>query len=394
MRVVVTTEQRFAIDRAGALWTTTGQPYSFWLRYLDVFDEVRIVGRAAAVDAPPAGARRVDGRGVGFVPLPAYSGPWGYVRALPELVRTFRGAVPRDAAAIVRLPSPIATRALSAMGRHPYGVELLGDPWDVFAPGAIPGKLRVPMRLYWTVEVRRQCRRAEAVAYVSGVTLPRRYPARRGVFTTTYSSIELGDDAFGGPPRTFERERRRARLVFVGSLEQMYKAPDVVIEAVARLAKTVDVELAMVGDGRHREELEALARRLGVDGRVRFVGNRPSPEAVRADLDAADLFVLPSRTEGLPRAMIEAMARGLPCIGSTVGGFPELLAREDLVPPSNVDALTKLLADVLASPARQRAMSARNVERAGAYRIEILRARRRAFYDVVRERTRAWLPRP
>ena len=70
-----------------------------------------------------------------------------------------------------------------------------------------------------------------------------------------------------------------------------------------------------------RNGLKAKALR----DRVRFRGQLTTPVDVRAELDRADLFVLPSRQEGLPRAMIEAMARALPCIGSSVGGIPELL---------------------------------------------------------------------
>src|SRR6185369_6068290 len=112
---------------------------------------------------------------------------------------------------------------------------------------------------------------------------------------------------------------------------------------------------------------------------------------VRAQLDAADLFVLPSRSEGLPRAMIEAMARALPCIGSTAGGIPELLPPEDLVPASNVAALASKIQEVLSSPARLSAMSSRNLAAALEYRDEVLDARRRAFFEHIRDVTAEWL---
>jgi glycosyltransferase involved in cell wall biosynthesis len=111
---------------------------------------------------------------------------------------------------------------------------------------------------------------------------------------------------------------------------------------------------------------------------------------VRAALDHADLFVLPSRTEGLPRAMIEAMARALPCIGSTVGGIPELLPPEDLVPPGDAAALARKIREVVCDPDRMARMSARNLEQARQYREDALSGRRIAFYQRVREVTEAW----
>jgi glycosyltransferase involved in cell wall biosynthesis len=112
---------------------------------------------------------------------------------------------------------------------------------------------------------------------------------------------------------------------------------------------------------------------------------------VRSILDGADLFILPSFQEGLPRAMVEAMARALPCIGSSVGGIGELLPPEDIVPPGDAAALARKIREVVASPERMRAMSARNLQRAGAYSTALCDERRIAFYQRVRAQTAAHL---
>jgi len=101
--------------------------------------------------------------------------------------------------------------------------------------------------------------------------------------------------------------------------------------------------------------------------------------------------VLPSHQEGLPRAALEAMARGLPCIGSTVGGFPELLAAADLVPPGSAPALARAISAVLGDPDRRRDMSARNLARAQDFRDHLLQERRVAFLAHVRQHTAAAL---
>ena len=85
------------------------------------------------------------------------------------------------------------------------------------------------------------------------------------------------------------------------------------------------------------------------------------------------------------------MAIGLPCIGSTAGGIPELLAPEDAVPPGNLQALVAKVLEVLARPARLTEMSARGLVRARAYSASILRDRRVQFYKEVRSRTETWL---
>ena len=180
----------------------------------------------------------------------------------------------------------------------------------------------------------------------------------------------------------------------VGSLEQMYKAPDVVIDAVGRCVESgLDTRLTILGDGRHRTELEARRDALGLRDRVMFAGHLPSGAAVREQLDRADLFVLPSRTEGLPRAIIEAMARGLPCIGSTVGGIPELLPANDLVPPGDAAALATKIGEIARDPDRMARMSARNLERARDYRDDLMQERRVNFYRSLRQDTEKWIER-
>jgi len=176
-------------------------------------------------------------------------------------------------------------------------------------------------------------------------------------------------------------------------MTQLYKGQDVLIDAVARCAKGgFQINLVLVGDGRYRERLEQQARHAGVAQFVRFAGHVQPASAVRAELDGADLFVLASRTEGLPRAMVEAMARGLPCIGSAVGGIPELLDPDSLVPPDDAQALAERIQDILANPDRMREMSRKGLAKAAEYREELLRTQRQQFYERVKETTREQRP--
>jgi glycosyltransferase involved in cell wall biosynthesis len=88
--------------------------------------------------------------------------------------------------------------------------------------------------------------------------------------------------------------------------------------------------------------------------------------------------------------MIEAMARGLPCIGSDVGGIPELISASSLAPPDDVPALAAKIQEVLAAPGRLRKMSKENLERVPEYGEDILRLRRQAFYSHLASETARW----
>jgi len=127
-------------------------------------------------------------------------------------------------------------------------------------------------------------------------------------------------------------------LLFVGRLARQ-KRVDVLLEAAARLAdRRPQFRLALAGEGPLRRELESQARALGIAEKVAFLGVR---EDVLALHRAARVFVLPSEGEGMPNALLEALAAGTPSVATEVPGTLEVARHEQealLVPPG--DALT------------------------------------------------------
>lgn len=395
MKVVVPLDFRFRQTADGSVWTDSSFEHDFWLRYLDVFDGVRVVGRVLPAPSPGANWKRVNGEGVVFHPVPYYLGPWQYLRRARAVRTAARASFAAADAVILRVPAQVSNcvATLLLRNRHPYGVEALGDPYSVFRPGSVNHPLRPIFRWWFTRQLRKQCLHANALAYVAEY-LRRRYPGGGRAVSLSdgdIPSVALADRSRPAA-RTESAGNRSFTLITVASLAQMYKGIDVLIEALARCsANGLDFRLRVIGDGKHRLDLQSLAETRSLDSKISFLGQLPAGETIRKELDCADLFVLPSRTEGLPRAMIEAMARGLPCIGSAVGGIPELLAAEDLVLPGDIAALAGKIIEVSHNPARLAAMSARNLARAREYSEHELRPRRRLFYGYVREVTENWL---
>jgi glycosyltransferase involved in cell wall biosynthesis len=212
------------------------------------------------------------------------------------------------------------------------------------------------------------------------------------------SDVELPEAAFAAddwlpcvslPPNA--GRNGRFRVAFVGSLEAEYKGLDVLIAAFARCVMVgLDAELTIVGTGRQKPGLESLARRLGVLDRLTFQGWLPAGEPIRRHLDASDLMVLPSRVEGLPRALLEAMARGLACIGTRIGGVPELLPECAMVTPGSRDELAAKILELAANPARRAQLGAQNLATARRFHEDVLQPRRMAFYQRLRDLTIAW----
>lgn len=180
----------------------------------------------------------------------------------------------------------------------------------------------------WRAALRRICPAARIEVLPNAVALPA--PSAVG--------------ARGGEPHT---------LLFLGQLHREKGVFDLV-RAFARIApRFPEARLVCAGDGAVRD-VEALARELGVAARVHCPGWLDGKHKERA-LATAGLFILPSYTEGLPMALLEAMAWGLPVIASPVGGIPQVVKPDEnglLVPAGDVERIGSALECLLADPER------------------------------------------
>ena len=393
MDLTILLEQRMMLAPNGTVWSSVGYARKFWNRYLEDYSNITICARVIKVDEIPNTAVQVNGNGVSVASLPYYVGPWEFLRQKVAVQRAAINTVKRAEALILRVPSQIGWQVqpfLNKTGR-PYGVEVVGDPWDVFAPGSVKTPIRPLFRRLFNYRLIKQCQGAAAALYVTRYSLQKRYPVRNNVFTTYASNVELPEIAFSPIPRKYS-EKNSHKLIYIGSFDQLYKGPDVLIKAISLLVKKkYFVQLTMLGDGFYRKEIEALTASLNLRRFVNFMGTVPSGKLVRQQCDQADVLVAPSRGEGLPRALIEAMARGLPCIASNVSGIPELLNEEDMVPPNDHVALAVKIHEVITNPLRMSKMSDRNLKKSRGYSEEILQKRRRAFYATLKNTTYNWI---
>jgi glycosyltransferase involved in cell wall biosynthesis len=152
-------------------------------------------------------------------------------------------------------------------------------------------------------------------------------------------------------------------ILTVGRLVEK-KGTDVLLRALALLPEALHWRLVHVGGGPLARRLTALARSLGLGGRIEWRGARTQTELL-AEYRAADLFALASRVagdgdrDGLPNVLVEAQSQGLACVATRVSGIPELIddgATGVLVAPEAPEELARALAALIADPARRRAL--------------------------------------
>ena len=385
MNVLVAVDAQLFMTPDGKVWSKTIYGYDFWKRYLDVFETVKVVSRLGKADyAQVEGYLRSDGDNVSFAPLPMVRGMKGYVKNVISFLKDAKKAVRDEDCAIIRLPSIPATfvEFVYARKHKPYVLEVVVDPLNAYAGNKLAAKVL-------TEQLRKSCLNANGVSYVTQYALQEQYPSRARIsgknteeyFESYYSSIIL-KDGFFAPARDYSKIGNKVKLVHTANnINNDVKGHDVVIEVVKKLNDLgIDASVTFIGDGDLRPELEKMAEVLGVGTKVVFTGLLGSAMDVREKLLDADIFILPTKAEGLPRAVIEAMAVGLPCLSTPVNGIPELLEKEYMFDPMDSQGFTEKIIELLQNPEKMGQTSMRNINKAREYEENVLQQRRIEFY--------------
>lgn len=360
-RAYVATELHLEITPDGVVYTPNrAAEYNQFARYLCIADEVVVVARVQKVDLASSNLL-VAGQGVSVAPVPYYRGLRSLLRSALPLLAYFSRLNGGSSVSIGRLPEvlSIGLFVASYLKRLPYIAFVVADAGAIGT--ALARQLGVPAidRLF-PFFIRFAIRRSIASIYVTQHWLQERFPPPKGRPTLERSNVVLDGPSYRAV-RDYSFTETVPVLISVGTMGSSLKGQDFLIEIVAALRRRgIMTRLMLLGDGPHQESLRARAHEKCVSDQVQFVGNVPDVTTMRALLDSADLFVFGSRMEGLPRAVIEAMARSLPVITTNAGGVSELVDPEFVVPIDDTESFIDRCIHMFSSPEIRRGQGTRN----------------------------------
>lgn len=385
MKALVATDAHIFQTPDGKHWCDKIYFYSFWQRYLNVFDSVRIVARVKTVEKVEANYCAVDGDGVEVFPIPFFRGPKQLAKQYFAIQNRLKHVLGDCDVAIFRMPSQTAQMAYRFVkGKVPVAGEIVYDPYDDVKNNRGISKI---ISTVISRQLKAFCKKANGVSYVTEYSIQRHYPsyARRygedqTHFESYYSTITLGEDAFT-QPREYSGIDKLTLVLSDVSMNSERKGERTLINAL-KLARErgCNVNAYIIGDGSMREVFEAYAKENGVGEYVEFTGLFSSPDQVRDYLKKADVYVFPTQAEGLPRGILEAMAVGLPVLSTDVGGIPEVIEKEYLFDPQDSLSFANAIVRLYNSPDELSRISKENYEKSLEYKNDILQKRRDDFY--------------
>ncbi|WP_207555905.1 glycosyltransferase family 4 protein [Intrasporangium flavum] len=314
------------------------------------------VGRTDLTKAPESGVPLLQGAHGAALP---WSGP----ASLISLIRGVWRQVGRHEVVVVYLPGLLGVvgGATARLRRRRLVVIVVGNAAQSVGPDVVPGWRGVMARSVLHRGSRWLARRADVARYVTTHALQGVYPAGPRTRSVAASDVRCGDVAT--QPR--RRPDGPVRLLTVASMDQPYKGVPDLVDAVARVRDAGgDLTLRVAGTGRLRASIES---QVAPRGGVEFLGHL-SGQALRDAYADADAFALASWTEGMPRALVEAMSAGLPTVATDVGGVSELLGAPWVRRPKDIADLATGLGLLLSPQTRWSELSADNIARAAQLR--------------------------
>ncbi len=300
------------------------------------------------------------------------------------------GLINRADLIVIRLPcflSLLAAPLVFFSGKK-IAVEVVGDAYEAIAHAKKGRFFYLFFAGAFDVYTRFLISRSVGAIYVTAEQLQIKYPPPKTIVGVA-SNVVISEV----PERVISEREIKINKVWgegsinigvIGSYNNNYKGIDVLIDAIAIMRERIGLEVCLhvLGSG-DVSQFEKIIMECKADNWVHFDGRKAGSD-VLSWIDQMDIYCQPSRTEGLPRSLIEAMSRGCPAVATSVGGMNELLGDDFLVPSDQPALLSDSISSLLLNEKKALAAARRNYEFSKKYYVDALDHQRSIFWEKVR----------
>lgn len=351
-------------------------------RYYEVVDKLIVVIRTIHLNETYTEKHlRVleTGSNMSIIEIPNLNSPINFI-SRGQYQKLIATCVEKSDLFFLRIPSIISNMVASECLKQnkKYLVEVGGCAWDSYWNHGILGKIIAP---YMFVKQKHTVKKANFATYVTEKWLQNRYPSSCESIAASNVYLNFFDDTNIERRVLLDKTRnnRCYKLGTIASVEVRYKGQEFIIKALSRLKQKgilLDYDLVGTGDPTF---LRTLAQKYKVEDQVSFLGVKLHDD-IWEWLDTVDIYAQPSKQEGLPRAVIEAMNRGCMAIGSNVAGIPELLEDDMVFEKDNIIQICSIIEKLINESDHEERIR-RNFEKSKEFEVGILNERRNKIFN-------------
>ena len=383
MSVLVVGESRMYIGEDGKYYKVSINN-EHYARYYQFSEKINLLMRTEKIDNDSKkGMNIIDLKNLNVISCPSIMSFKMLLKNYFKVHRIIEENVKNNEFIVVKGPGLFCNIATKYARKYkkPYFAELGGCPFDGYWNHGISGKLMAPYMFFST---RKLMRNASHALYVTKYFLEKRYPTNGKYINCSNVTLESQKESVLDKrlEKINETNLKKITLCTIADIDVKFKGQQYIIKAIPEIKKRLGIDITYVLIGRGKKDyLEKVAKDNNVEKNVVFLGSKKHNE-VFEELGKIDIYVQPSRQEGLPRAVIEAMSCGVPAFGANTAGIPELIDKEYIFSNTNrnIEEIVKIIS-LMNDKEILKKLAIENYKKAKDYDFDVLKARRENIYN-------------
>lgn len=384
MKALIIHDSIMMLDKEGNYYNRSIDK-EHYKRYFSIADEVKVIMRTKRLrNEPKNNINLIDLPNFEVISCPEIMSFKGILFNKNKAKRLIKKEIIKSDFLVLKTPGFFANIAVKYANEFnkPYITEIGGCPWDSLWNHSWKGKIVAPYQYLKTKQI---IKNSSHVIYVTNDFLQKRYPSNGKTVNCSNVELEKINENVLSKRLTKINEIKKKNELIIGTtaaIDVKYKGQQFVIKALSKLKKSgiENFKYQLVGGG-DNSYLKSIAEKNGVLDKIDFLGRKNHLQVFNW-LEKIDLYIQPSTTEGLPRALIEAMSKALPSFGSNAGGIPELLEDQCIFTKGDngVIEIHNILSSINKDDMKKQAK--RNYNESKKYKKSVIKKRRDEFLNM------------